>query len=66
MGQGGEGSLQTNTVFPDPYGMVTGDEGDMMVFHLINIREVDDWISCIECRCRDVDGNYLLSVGVNC
>ena len=30
-----------------------------MIFHIIDLREVDDWLPCVECRCRDANGTYL-------
>jgi hypothetical protein len=67
-GQGTEGqnNTETDTEFSEPYGMITGDEGDLMIFHIIDLRDVDDWLSCVECRCKDANGNYLGSGGVNC
>jgi len=67
-GQGSEGSRRNNTdtEFPKPYGQVTGDEGDLMIFHVIDLRDVDEWLECIECRCKDTDGTYLDLGGVNC
>jgi hypothetical protein len=40
-------------------GVLTGDEGDNMIFHIIDLREVVDWLPCIECRCQDANGTYL-------
>jgi len=46
-----------------------------MVFHLIDLREVDDWLACIECRCPVASGNSYFDAltstgnitgGVNC
>jgi len=46
--------------FPKPYGMLSGDFSDLMVFHLIDLRETGDkWLECLECRCKDDDGFYL-------
>mmetsp|Transcript_32533 Transcript_32533/g.79238 ORF Transcript_32533/g.79238 Transcript_32533/m.79238 type:complete len:860 (+) Transcript_32533:198-2777(+) len=63
LGQGTEGIRQSepDAPYPEPYGVVTGQEGDSMVFHIIDLREVgDDWLACIECRCNDPsDGTYL-------
>lgn len=62
LGQGTEGIRRSepDAPYPEPYGVVTGDEGDSMVFHIIDLREVDDWLACIECRCSDpADGTYL-------
>ena len=63
--------------FPEPYGLFSGEDGNTMIFHLIDLREVDDWLSCIECRCPLSDmaaGTYLdeltqtgnITGGVNC
>jgi len=67
-GQGAEASGKTDfdTKFSEPYGMVTGDEGDLMIFHLIDLRDVDEWQLCVECRCKDTEGVYLPVGGVNC
>ncbi|KAL3921929.1 MAG: hypothetical protein SGARI_006569, partial [Bacillariaceae sp.] len=63
LGQGTEGIRRSepDAPYPEPYGVVTGDEGENMVFHIIDLREVDDWLPCIECRCAD-DQSYLESV----
>jgi hypothetical protein len=46
-----------------------------MTFHLIDLRQVDDWLGCIECRCPvSTPGTYFdaltntgnLTGGVNC
>jgi hypothetical protein len=76
LGQGTEGVRRSepDAPFPAPYAAVTGDEGDLMIFHLIDLREVDDWLPCLECRCRDpdADGTYLNggtadeTGGINC
>lgn len=43
-----------DTVFPLPYGMLTGDFGNVMTFHFIDLRETGDkWLECVECRCTD-------------
>jgi len=46
LGQGNEGIRRSepDSPFPDPYGIVTGDEGEFMIFHIIDLREVDDWL----------------------
>jgi len=62
LGQGTEGIRRSepDAPFPTPYGSLTGDEGDLMIFHIIDLREVDEWLECVECRCRDPDtGTYL-------
>merc|ERR1712232_402025 len=54
LGQGTEGIRRSapDEPFPYPYGALTGDEGDTMGFHIIDLRGVgDDWLACIECRC---------------
>ena len=77
LGQGSEGIRRSDVdaPFAAPYGSLTGDEGELMVFHIIDLREVDEWLECVECRCRDpTDGTYLniggggdgLTGGVNC
>eukprot|EP00808_Paulinella_micropora_P018126 g22576.t1 len=73
LGQGTEGVRRTapDAPFPAPYALLTGDEGDSMGFHIIDIRGVDDWLPCIECRCLDGNGTYLdsdprQSGGVSC
>jgi hypothetical protein len=60
LGQGTEGIRRSepDAPYPEPYGVVTGDEGENMVFHIIDLREVDDWLPCIECRCSG-DESYL-------
>lgn len=46
--------------FPPPYGKLSGDFNDRMVFHLIDLRETgDEWLECAECRCKDSNGTYL-------
>merc|ERR1719343_80873 len=61
LGQGTEGIRRSkpDEPFPFPYASMTGDEGDAMTFHIIDLREVDDWLPCIECRCKNADGTYL-------
>ncbi|CAB9526116.1 Warthog protein [Seminavis robusta] len=76
-GQGAEGLRQDapDAPFKEPYAIMSGDEGDFTIMHLIDLREVDDWLSCIECRCpTSSDGSYLdelantgnITGGVNC
>jgi len=76
-GQGAEGLRQDapDAPFAEPYALMSGDEGDFTIFHLIDLREVDDWLSCIECRCpASSEGTYLdeltntgnITGGVNC
>lgn len=67
LGQGTEGVRQSapDAPFPEPYGLITGDEGDSMVFHIIDLRDVEDWLPCIECRCKDGNGTYLDVGGSN-
>jgi hypothetical protein len=36
-----------------------GKENNICNFHLIDIRGVEDWLPCVECRCQDGDGNYI-------
>lgn len=61
--------------FEEPYAIMSGDEGDFTIMHLIDLREVDDWLPCIECRCpTSSEGTYLdelantepITGGVNC
>jgi len=62
LGQGSEGIRRSDVQipFPEPYGTLTGDEGDAMIFHIIDLREVDEWLPCVECQCRDPeDGSYM-------
>lgn len=75
LGQGAEGIRRSkpDSPYPPPNAVLTGDEGDAMVFHIIDLREVDDWLPCIECRCVDGNGTYLeiggsdsLTGGVSC
>jgi len=35
-------------------------------FHFIDIRGVENWLPCIECRCRDATGRYLADGGIRC
>lgn len=30
-----------------------------MIFHIIDLRGVDEWLECVECRCRNDEGTYL-------
>lgn len=61
LGQGTEGIRRSapDAPFAEPFGTLTGDEGDLMIFHIIDLRDVDKWLECVECRCRDSDGTYL-------
>eukprot|EP00928_Gymnodinium_smaydae_P095549 TRINITY_DN8240_c0_g1_i5.p1 TRINITY_DN8240_c0_g1~~TRINITY_DN8240_c0_g1_i5.p1 ORF type:complete len:775 (+),score=117.92 TRINITY_DN8240_c0_g1_i5:216-2327(+) len=54
LGQGAEGMAadRPDREFPGNYGMLSGEEDDWMIFHLIDLRGVDDWVSCVECRCN--------------
>ena len=65
LGQGTEGIRRSepDAPFPVPYGSLTGDEGDLMIFHIIDLREVDEWLECVECRCRDPTTGTYLNVG---
>lgn len=77
-GQGSEGIRQTapDAPFPEPYSLFSGDDGNSMIFHLIDLREVDEWLACVECRCpleMSQPGTYLddlqrgnITGGVNC
>jgi len=45
--------------FPFPYGRLTGDFSNLMTFHLIDLRETgDNYLACLECRCKDGEGSY--------
>ena len=47
-----------DAAFPLPYGLLTGDFGDVMTFHFIDLRHTgDDWLECAECRCSDYTGS---------
>ena len=62
LGQGSEGIRRADVQipFPEGFGTLTGEEGDAMIFHIIDLREVDEWLGCVECRCRDPElGTYL-------
>jgi len=65
LGQGSEGIRRSDVQFPfpEPYGTLTGEEGDAMVFHIIDLREVDEWLACVECRCRDPEDGTYLTIG---
>lgn len=76
-GQGAEGIRQEapDAPFPQPYTVLSGDEGEFMIFHIIDLREVDDWLGCIECRCPISSGKTYfdeltqtgnITGGVNC
>eukprot|EP00931_Biecheleriopsis_adriatica_P005247 TRINITY_DN10677_c0_g1_i1.p1 TRINITY_DN10677_c0_g1~~TRINITY_DN10677_c0_g1_i1.p1 ORF type:complete len:800 (-),score=118.75 TRINITY_DN10677_c0_g1_i1:7-2406(-) len=58
LGQGSEGirRKKPDAPYKAPYGMVSGDEMDWMIFHLLDTRGVADWLECIECRCFDSAG----------
>jgi len=46
--------------FPMPYGKLTGDFNDIMTFHIIDVRETgDQWLECVECRCKSKEGEFL-------
>lgn len=47
--------------FPAPYGKLSGDFDNIMLFHIIDLRTVgQEWLlECVECRCKDAEGNYL-------
>lgn len=61
LGQGTEGIRRSepDAPYPPPNAVLTGDEGDAVIFHIIDLRQVDDWLPCIECRCKDGNGTYL-------
>lgn len=61
LGQGAEGLRRSDVdvPFPKPYALLTGEEADVVGFHIIDLRNVTDWLRCVECRCRDGDGTYL-------
>jgi hypothetical protein len=61
LGQGTEGVRRSepDAPYPPPNAVLTGDEGENMIFHIIDLREVDEWLPCIECRCQDENGTYL-------
>lgn len=61
MGNGAESIRRSDedAAFPPPYGRLTGDFNDVMTFHLIDLRGVDQWLECVECRCKDVNGTFL-------
>lgn len=62
MGNGAESirRYDEDAPFPPPYAKLSGDFNDKMVFHLIDIRETgNEWLECVECRCRDLNGTYL-------
>ncbi|CAB9508494.1 Stress up-regulated Nod 19 [Seminavis robusta] len=60
--QGAEsmGQAAPDAPFPEPYARFTGNDGGGTIFHLIDLREVDDWLSCIECRCPPQSGQTYL------
>lgn len=60
--QGAEsmGQAEPDAPFAPPYARFTGNDGGSTIFHLIDLREVDDWLSCVECRCPiNTDLTYL-------
>lgn len=62
LGNGAENIRQSDedAAFDLPYGVLSGDIDDRMIFHLIDLRETgDDWLECLECRCKDGEGSYL-------
>ena len=61
LGQGTEGIRRSapDAPYPPPNAVLTGDEGDTMIFHIIDLRNVTDWLPCIECRCKNDNGTYL-------
>jgi len=62
LGNGAENirQVEEDGAFEKPYGMLTGDINDIMIFHLIDLRETgDNWLECLECRCKDGEGSYL-------
>lgn len=66
LGNGAENIRQSeeDAAFPMPYGILTGELNDRMIFHLIDLRETgDQWLECLECRCQDGEGAYLGSGG---
>mmetsp|Transcript_9242 Transcript_9242/g.13475 ORF Transcript_9242/g.13475 Transcript_9242/m.13475 type:complete len:782 (-) Transcript_9242:237-2582(-) len=65
MGNGAENIRQSeeDAAFPLPFGMLSGDFSDNMLFHLIDLRNTgDQWLECLECRCKNGEGTYL-SIG---
>jgi hypothetical protein len=54
-GQGSEGVGIVTPELPKPYKIITGLELDWMIFHIIDLRGVDDWLPCLECRCNGAE-----------
>eukprot|EP00587_Corethron_hystrix_P002411 CAMPEP_0113327968 /NCGR_PEP_ID=MMETSP0010_2-20120614/19684_1 /TAXON_ID=216773 ORGANISM="Corethron hystrix, Strain 308" /NCGR_SAMPLE_ID=MMETSP0010_2 /ASSEMBLY_ACC=CAM_ASM_000155 /LENGTH=607 /DNA_ID=CAMNT_0000189095 /DNA_START=28 /DNA_END=1851 /DNA_ORIENTATION=+ /assembly_acc=CAM_ASM_000155 len=62
LGNGAENVRQSeeDAAFSLPLGMLSGDDNDRMIFHVIDLRETgDQWLECLECRCPDGEGSYL-------
>jgi len=62
LGNGAENirQVEEDAAFQSPYGVLSGDINDIMIFHLIDLRETgDQWLECLECRCKDGQGTYL-------
>lgn len=62
LGNGAENIRQTeeDAAFDLPYGFLSGDLDDRMIFHLIDLRETGEyWLECLECRCKNGTGTYL-------
>jgi hypothetical protein len=53
-----------DAAFHQSVGFLTGDTNDVMVFHLIDLRETGDkWLECAECRCNgNVSSTYTDSI----
>jgi len=60
--QGAEsmGQMGPDAPFPPPFARLTGNDGPATIFHLIDLRNVTDWLSCVECRCPDNSGKTYL------
>jgi len=70
-GQGSEGlGVNMEEFEVDRYKLLSGDELDWMIFHIIDLRQVPEWLACLECRCDRPDLNlstaYLEEGGINC
>ena len=70
LGEGAEYRGKKHLLEPGPNGekwaeIVQGKENNVCNFHLIDIRGVEDWLSCVECRCQDGNGTYLDEGGAN-
>jgi len=62
LGNGAENvrQVEEDAPFDLPYGLLSGEIDDRMIFHLIDLRETgDNWLECLECRCKDGQGTYL-------